>query len=419
MSGLFRKEVLDARRDTGFGHVSMAPPISFTVWCVMAALVAGGIVALLVFGQYTKRTRVVGITVPAAGVLKLTTPQPGIVIERRVEEGQPVHAGQVMFVLSSERMTDATGRQRGAQSAILEQLAGRRASLAEELERRVRLLDEQAVSTSRRLAALMSEANHLRRELETQSAREASAAEQLARYEELARQNFVSPVTARQRRDELLEQTARRQALERTLLAVQREAGVVSSELKQLPLRAEQQQAELEREMASLQQDIVGAEAARTVVVTAPRDGLVTAIAAERGQTVGLQPLATLLPRDSPLEAHLFAPSRSIGFVEPGQRVRVRYAAYPFQKFGQYDGEVVQVSRTALAPAELPPQLALPAHAEALYRITVRLALPHVMAYGRAQALTAGMQLEADVMQERRRLIEWVFEPLIALGRKL
>jgi membrane fusion protein len=200
---------------------------------------------------------------------------------------------------------------------------------------------------------------------------------------------------------------------------VQREAGVVASELRQIPLRAEQQRAELEREMATLQQDIVGAEAARTVVVTAPQDGVVTAIAAERGQTVGLQPLATLLPRDSPLEAHLFAPSRAVGFVEPGQKVRVRYAAYPFQKFGQYDGEVVQVSRTALAPAELPPQLALPAHAEALYRITVRLALPHVMAYGRAQSLTAGMQLEADVMQERRRLIEWVFEPLIALGRKL
>jgi membrane fusion protein len=386
---------------------------------VLAALFAGGLVTLLLFGQYTKRTRVVGITVPAAGVLKLATPQPGIVIERRVAEGQQVRAGQVLFVLSSERLTDTAGRQRGAQSAILEQMAGRRASLQEELARRIRLLDEQAVSTARRLAALRSEAAQLRRELDTQAARVASAAEQLARYEELARQNFVSPLTARQRRDELLEQTARRQALERTLLAVQRDAGVVSSELRQIPLRAQQQQAELAREMASLQQDIVGAEAARSVVVAAPQDGVVTAIAAEPGQSVGLQPLATLLPLGSPLEAHLYAPSRAIGFIEPGQRVRVRYAAYPFQKFGQYDGEVVQVSRSALAPAELPPQLALPAHAEALYRITVRLTLPHVMAYGRAQSLAAGMQLEADVMQERRRLIEWVFEPLIALGRKL
>jgi membrane fusion protein len=99
--------------------------------------------------------------------------------------------------------------------------------------------------------------------------------------------------------------------------------------------------------------------------------------------------------------------------------VRVRYAAYPYQKFGQYEGRVVQVSRAALAPSELPSQLAPPLPSEPLYRITVRLAQPHVLVYGRAQPLTAGMQLEADVLQDRRRLIEWVFEPLIALGRAL
>jgi membrane fusion protein len=131
-----------------------------------------------------------------------------------------------------------------------------------------------------------------------------------------------------------------------------------------------------------------------------------------------MQPLATLLPSGSPMEVHLFAPSRAIGFVERGQKVRVRFAAYPFQKFGQHDGEVVQVSRVALAPAELPPQFAVPAPPESLYRVTVRLASQQVMAYGHAQPLTAGMQLEADLMQDRRRLIEWVFEPLIALGRK-
>jgi membrane fusion protein len=154
-------------------------------------------------------------------------------------------------------------------------------------------------------------------------------------------------------------------------------------------------------------------------VVTAPLDGVVTAIAAERGSHAGLQALATLLPAGGAMEAHLFAPSRSAGFVQPGQAVRVRFAAYPFQKFGQYDGEVAQVSRVALAPAELPVQLALSAPAEPLYRITVRLAASSVMAYGVAQPLAAGMQLEADVMQDRRRLIEWVFEPLIALGRKV
>jgi len=419
MSGLFRREVLEARENAMFGEVMLRSPVSFTVWCAIATALAAAVVALLVFGQYTKRTRVVGITVPAAGVLKVTTPQPGIVVERHVEEGQQVRAGQVLFVLSSERTMEASGPGGGAQAAILEQLERRRASLGDELARRLRIIDEQAIATARRFADLQLEAAQLRKELATQTAREASAAEQLARYEELARQSFVSSLTARQRRDELLEQTARRQALERSLLAVQREAAAAAAELKQMPLRSEQQQAEVRREMSALQQDIVGAEAARRVVVMAPQDGVVTVIAAERGQYVGPQPLATLLPGASPLEAHLFAPSRAIGFVEPGQSVRVRYAAYPFQKFGQYEGIVMQVSRTALAPPELPPQLGLLQPTEALYKITVRLASPVVMAYGKAQPLTAGMQLEADVMQDRRRLIEWVFEPLIALGRKI
>jgi membrane fusion protein len=418
MPGLFRKEVLEARQAAVFGQVVVRPPLSFTIWCAAAAAIVTALVALLVFGQYTKRTRIHGITVPAAGVLKLTASQPGIVAERHVEEGQPVRTGEVLFVVWSERMTETAGLRAGAHTAVLEQLERRRASLSDEVERRALLFEQQEAALSRRLAALELEAGQLRHELATQAAREASAREQAARFEQLAQRGFVSPHTAHQRRDELLEQTARHQALFRSLLGVRREIGIVAGELKQLPLRAAQQRAEVQREIASLQQDVVNAEAARKVVVTAPQDGVVTAIAVERGQHVGLQPLATLLPSGSPMEAHLFAPSRAIGFVERGQKVRVRFAAYPFQKFGQFDGEVAQVSRVALAPAEMPPQFALPVPPEALYRVTVRLAAPHVMAYGHAQPLTAGMQLEADVMQDRRRLIEWIFEPLIALGRK-
>jgi membrane fusion protein len=99
--------------------------------------------------------------------------------------------------------------------------------------------------------------------------------------------------------------------------------------------------------------------------------------------------------------------------------VRVRFAAYPYQKFGQLQGVVAQVSRAALAPAELPPQLGVPPTTEPLYRITVHLAAAEVHAYGRPQPLTAGMQLEADVLQDRRRLIEWVFEPLLGLRGRI
>jgi membrane fusion protein len=371
MAGLFRREVFEARHAAAFGEVATRPPLTFAVWCVGAAVIAAALVALLVFGQYTRRARIQGVTVPSAGVLKLAPTQPGIVVERRVEEGQRVRAGDVLFVVLSERMTETAGRGAGAHDAILEQLARRRALLVDEAGRRARLLEQQEQSLSRRLATLALEVGQLRAEMTTQERREASARAQSERFERLEQQGFVSAAIAHQRRDELLEQTARRQALFRSLLVVRREIDAVAAELKQLPLRAQQQHAEVERELALLQQDIVSAEAARKSVVSAPQDGVVTAIAAEPGQPVGTQPLATLLPSASPMEAHLFAPSRAVGFVEPGQRVRIRFAAYPFQKFGQYDGAVVHVSRVALAQSELPAQV-VAGSPEPLYRVTVR-----------------------------------------------
>jgi len=419
MSSLFRQEALDARQHGALGATLLRPPVSFAAWCVIAACLSAATLAFLFLGEYTRRTRVAGITVPSAGILRIASPQAGVVSDRLVEEGDQVRAGQVLFVLSSERMTAGAGAQAGAQSAILEQLDRRRASLAEELSRRTRLLDEQLAAGRRRLADLQREAAQIGRERATQAARVASVAVQVERYEDLAQRGFVTPLAVGQKRDELLEQTARRQAIERSRLAVERDIAAVAADLRQAPLLAEQRTAEVQRELAALEQEIVGTEAARRLVVVAPKDGVVTAILAERGQAVGMQPLATLLPDGAPIEAHLFAPSRAIGFVERGQAVRIRYAAYPFQKFGQQEGVVTQVSRTPLAPTELPSQLALPAAPEGLYRITVRLASAHVIAYGRAHALTAGMQLEADVMQDRRRLIEWALEPLIALRRKL
>ena len=155
---------------------------------------------------------------------------------------------------------------------------------------------------------------------------------------------------------------------------------------------------------------------------------MVTAIHAVLGARAdAATPLLSIVGADTPLEAHLYSPSRAVGFVRPGQRVRLRYQAYPYQRFGHYDGVVVSVSRTALSPGDLPPPLAAltsltgltgGAAAEPLYRITVALASQSITAYGAPVALQPGMVLEADVALERRRLFEWVLDPLYAVAGK-
>ena len=180
------------------------------------------------------------------------------------------------------------------------------------------------------------------------------------------------------------------------------------------------QLAEIDRGVAALEQAIAEAEARRQFVVTAPQNGVITAIQVEAGSTVSTTvPLLSIVPAGSRLEAHLFSPSSAVGFVKAGQRVLLRYQAFPYQKFGQYEGKVVSVSRSAISPSELSQQLAglksLFDGNAPVYRITVSLASQTANAYGERLPLQPGMQLEADVLMEKRRLIEWVLDPLFTL----
>jgi membrane fusion protein len=123
--------------------------------------------------------------------------------------------------------------------------------------------------------------------------------------------------------------------------------------------------------------------------------------------------LANVLPAQAQLQAHLYAPSSAVGFVREHQPVLLRYQAFPFQKFGHQAGHVVDVSRAPIAPAELAG--IRPGSTEPLYRITVALERQDMPAYGRAVPLAPGMQLEADVLLDRRRIIEWIFEPVLGI----
>jgi membrane fusion protein len=148
-------------------------------------------------------------------------------------------------------------------------------------------------------------------------------------------------------------------------------------------------------------------------------------VLAEPGQSVSpASALASLIPAGAKLQAHLFAPSGAVGFVRPDQEVRLRFEAFPYQKFGHQGGHVLQVSRTPLAAPELAGlSLSAPTgaghSAEPMFRITVEMDESQLRNFGGNQPLVAGMRMQADVLLERRRLIEWLFEPVLGLSGRI
>ncbi|MEO8936902.1 MAG: HlyD family efflux transporter periplasmic adaptor subunit [Burkholderiaceae bacterium] len=416
---LFRQEVFDARAVHWLGAIRIAQPIGDGIAAALAVLVIVIVASFAIFGSYTRRATVPGLLEPVGGTLRLVTPAAGTVLSVHAVEGRHVAAGELLFVLSGERVSSSGG----TQALIATQLATRRETLERDLGLAAARHESRVRATRERLAGIDVEMRRLEEETAVNASRRRIARANVERFEALARTGFVSQVQAQARLDDALVLEAQQAGLQRLAANLGRERNGLSSQIDDSRLQFEAERVDTARAQSSLEQERTENEARRTTVVVAPNDAIVTGLTAHAGQVVaagGL--LVSLIPEGAPLEAILYATTRQAGFVERGQRVRLRYAAYPYQKFGLGEGVVDMVELSPYAPQELPAQVAAtlgPAvlqAAEPVYRIVVRIDAQSVEAYGQARRLRPGMVFEADVIQDRRRLIEWLLEPLYGLA---
>ena len=419
MSNLFRPEANEGQRQTWLGSVQLIRPVSLALLTSFVLLVAACVAAFLVLGEYTRKARITGFLVPDRGVIRLMAPQPATVVKSHVSEGRVVRQGDVLFVLAIDQATLNTDNQ----AAVKRSLAARERSLQGAAAQQNQLERARAAALDRQVEDMRRELGQMVAEAEFQGQRLQLAQQAQARLESLRGDNFVSAAQVQTKSEEVLGLKAQMQGLERQRSTHLREIGSLQAQRRELPLRGQAQQGEIDRDLAALAQQAAENEAPRQIIVRAPQDGVISAVLAEPGHSVTpASALASLLPADARLQAHLFAPSSAVGFLRPDQVVQLRYQAFPHQKFGHHGGHVVQVSRAPLQAAEL-ASLPLAGHGgsatQPLYRITVVLDQQSVAAYGQAQPLSPGMELEADVLLDRRRLIEWIFEPVLGIAGRV
>jgi membrane fusion protein len=126
------------------------------------------------------------------------------------------------------------------------------------------------------------------------------------------------------------------------------------------------------------------------------------------------------VPSNSKLQATLYAPSRALGFLKPGQAVKIKLDAFPYQKFGVVAGKVVSIADSPVRASESSAGTRLAINAETgepMYTVRVELDKQVIDAYGHEQRLRPGMQLDAEIALDTRRIYEWILEPLLSLRR--
>lgn len=412
LTSLFRPESLESRQQSTLGRVVLFAPryagfLVFLIVCATAALVL-----FVVFGSYTRKATVYGEIVPVSGVIKVYPPQAGRIEAVLVKNGDRVSKGDALLRINSAVNTEHGNREQ----QVLASLQAQDEALKRQLQRNADFQEAFLQQMADRRAAAAREEALLALQEKPLAAQRDLAVKNESRYRDLMKKDYVSKEAHEQRAAERLALDAQWQQLQRQRHEVARQLLLLAQEEAQQTDGFAREANDLARQQAQIRAQMAEVEAQQAIVVRAPEDGIVSSVLLAAGQqAAGNVPLVVMVPQDAAYEAALYAPSEQMGFVVPGQQMFLRYGAYPYQKFGQYDAVVTDVAQTAVAAQELTDTAFAALQGVSVYRIRARLDKEYVEVYGKKQALMAGMRFEADIVQEERRIYEWMLEPLFAL----
>jgi membrane fusion protein len=410
MNELFRREAVQHATRRLAGEVVLATPLSVkTLGLFLSAVIfAGALFASL--ASYARKATVTGLLVPDQGMIRVTLQSAGTLQSVMVKEGDVTQAGDRLAVVAMGAETVGGNVGDVVAKGLTAEAAAARAK-AQSILAKLQVEGEQAAI---RLSKSRIELKQVAMQLELQQTRVDFAKQELGRAEAAAEKGFMSKYELNNRRSNAISQEQELANLRRQIATIEREAADIEARLASIPHERAAAQSEAQTAEASLLQRTVDAEARRSQFVTAPVSGRIAALPVMSGQTIAAgSTIAVIVPEGSRIEAELLAPSRSIGFIKTGQEVNLILQAFPYQRFGTVKGTVRTVSSTVLAPNEVAIQgLDIK---EPVFRIRASLSRDVMQAYGESIALQPGMLVSAEIVFDRRSLLQWLFDPIYAV----
>lgn len=407
---MFRPEAVAYQRDALRATEAFPiPPTPAALTWLLTALVCAAI-AFLFAGHYAHKETVSGFLAPTVGVSKVYTPRGGLIVAVDVTEGQLVEAGTPLLTV---QVGQSDGQGSDVDNAVLQTLARQRTAVVEQIGLTKKQSLEEESRSRDRLNGLVSVITALGAQLSLQHARSQVAAKQVTAIEGLVGKGYISVVELQRRQDNLLSQRQNEAALAQQLTEKQTETTQEQDTLNELPGKLAAKLSALRGSEAELEGRLAEIAGRHAYEILAPVKGQVSALQARVGLTADPAiPQLAIVPSESALQAQLLVPARAIGFVAAGQPVQLAYTAFPYQRFGLHNGQVLTVSGTLLRPTELKGPVAADYPA---YLVTVTLDRQSIAAFGQSFPLRADMTLKADIILDRRSLLEWVLDPVLSM----
>jgi membrane fusion protein len=386
--------------------------------------------ALVTFGSYARRVDMEGRILPSGGLVAILSPFPGWIAALAVREGDVVEKDARLYTLDLDTAT----KDGDTQQQIIKAQTAARETLTQQINRKTRMTEEIQQDLRQKSENLKAQIHQLGQQIRMQQSFFNTLDKEYNLFLGLVerRQSSLNELDSRQQA--WMQSQSKLQELESSKLRLEGELNDAQYQLSTIAITTADEIDALKTKILDIDEKLAITEARRAIEIRAPEAGVVTAIVGHPGQMVSTgSPMLKIVPKNSAMHAELLAPSSAVGFIYEGERVLLRYSAFPYQKFGQYWGTVLTVSDAALSPEEAQSLLTGPQsqsttqdlRATALptkeigpfYRVIVKPDSPFVRVYREERKLKASMQVQAYALLDRRPLYQWMLQPLYDIGR--
>jgi hemolysin D len=243
-------------------------------------------------------------------------------------------------------------------------------------------------------------------------------------YSALASQGFISQHGLQDRTRDRLDienELGRVRAEHKTAMAAHHEAikeqkAYWAEVRKNLSQRSFTAQQDIERLM---QEQVKSEQRLNLLELRAPVSGTVQQLAVftTGGVVTPAQALMVIVPSGHDVAAEVMVANKDIGFVQPGQTVRIKLETYSFTRYGTLDGVVTWVSADALTrdpqnnsnpnnPASngQAPLAYFPAH--------IQLKQSSIQIDGKTMPITPGLNVTAEIKTGKRTVMDYLLSPI-------
>jgi membrane fusion protein len=395
--------------------VLLAQPLLERVLAIFFSAIFIAAILFATFTQYSRTQPARGEIAAASGFSTVVAEDSGVVARLFVKPGERVAKGTPLVYVSRPQTVGESG---DTISISLARMSEALVNLDMQIAESQRAIDatRRQIATVRNGSGVSITAARARRAL-TEQRQEVAAGRQVA-LEELATEGVITSMAVDRARVDTLQlmQEAAEADFRINEIARGRDERVAMLEaqihdLSQNALSLHSQKLKTEKDISDLQ-------ARQAFTIVAPDDGVVAAVPIRPGQRIEAgQRLLAIAKPSARLTAVLEVPSRAVGLIEEGQRVSLKYDAFPYQTFGLRYGRVTRVETVSIEGGQPMPEAEEPRDRHFLVEVAPEDTV--VMAYGRPRQLKVGMTLTADIEVERRSLLSWWLSPLLTLKGRL